>query len=123
MQSEKRGRIELILGPMFSGKSTELLRRLRRHELASKKVVLVKHMADDRYSPDSKGVLTHDLIGKTASLVTSDLTRDLLPQFGDADVIGIDEGQFFTDVPEVAEALSARGKLVIVAGLSGTFER
>ena len=54
------GRIEIIMGPMFSGKSTELLRRLKRHEIAKKNVILVKHYSDNRYKDSDSSVVTHD---------------------------------------------------------------
>ena len=53
-----RGRIELIMGPMFAGKSTELMRRVRRHKISGKKCLLIKYIADDRYSNDC--IATHD---------------------------------------------------------------
>ena len=55
-----RGRIEVVMGPMFSGKSTELLRRLERHRIAHKNVILIKHKSDMRYEGSESCVVTHD---------------------------------------------------------------
>lgn len=88
-----RGTIEIILGPMFSGKSTELLRRLRRQEIAEKKVLLVKHKLDERYEGSNQNVVTHDLNSAKATLISANLSQDLLLSglYKQADVVGIDE--------------------------------
>uniref|UniRef100_A0A8C4WUT2 Thymidine kinase n=1 Tax=Eptatretus burgeri TaxID=7764 RepID=A0A8C4WUT2_EPTBU len=99
-----RGQIQVIFGPMFSGKSTELLRRVRRYQLARHDCLLIKYSHDVRYGGD--GICTHD--------------RERASQ---AAVIGIDEGQFFPDVTAFCEELANAGKTVIVAALDGTFER
>jgi thymidine kinase len=114
------GHIELILGPMFSGKTTELLRRLRRYEIARHKCLLIKHKSDDRYSESD--VQTHDKIVRKAISCTllSELEFD---DFKNVSVIGIDEGQFFEDLPEFCDRMSSAGKIVVVSALSGTFKR
>ena len=72
-----RGRIEVIMGPMFSGKSTELLRRLERHRIAHKNVVLIKHKSDLRYEGSESCVVTHDQKRKEAKLIVSELNETL----------------------------------------------
>ena len=87
------GRIEIIIGPMFSGKTSELLRRLKRHQLANKKVVLVKYAKDQRYDGSDTQVITHDQNGMKATISTLSLTHSIQnsDEFEDADVVGIDE--------------------------------
>ncbi|OHS96612.1 thymidine kinase family protein [Tritrichomonas foetus] len=119
MITNPSGRIELIIGPMFAGKTTEMLRRVDRAELAHKKCVIMKYSKDNRYSLDS--VATHDL--ETRPAISC---RELMVYFTECmnyDVIGVDEAQFFSDVVEFSERLANNGKVVIVAGLDGTFQR
>ena len=120
-----RGEIQLILGPMFSGKTTELLRRMRRYAAAGKRCVVLKHALDDRYTAgDSSVASTHDR--QTCSAVpVADLIGDAYDHCRDADVVGIDEGQFFPDVVEFCERLANddAGKIVVVASLDGTYRR
>lgn len=84
----QRGHIELIMGCMFAGKSTELLRRLNKHEIAGKRVMKVKFMADNRYSKSS--ISTHE--GKTNEAVAICKLSELGDSWMEFDVIGIDEG-------------------------------
>lgn len=112
------GRIELIFGPMFAGKTTELIRRIQRAEKANLKCILIKYSNDDRYSKDC--ISTHDMAMLKAT-PTNKLTtlESLCTKF---DVIGIDEGQFFPDIIEFCESLVSLGKTLIIAGLDGTFQ-
>ena len=87
---ETRGRIEIIAGPMFAGKTTELLRRLSRMRFAQKSIILIKHSSDTRYKVDQ--VMTHSQHGFTADYVVSNLTC-VTEAAKQADVIGIDEAQ------------------------------
>merc|ERR1711997_706782 len=96
-RGRKKGHIELILGPMFSGKSTELMRRLKRYQVAQYKVMIVKYAKDVRYDED--GIATHCGMKIPATVSTTRLeliTNNILTE--DYDVVGIDEGQFFPDV-------------------------
>jgi len=113
------GEIQLILGPMFAGKSTELIRRVRRYQVARRKVVVVKPQIDDRYG--SSGVVTHDRL--TFPGLAPGSLSEVQDQLMGCDVIGIDEGQFFSDIVEACEALAKAGKTVIVAALDGTYQR
>lgn len=122
--TQRVGSLEVIFGPMFSGKSTELQRRLRRHTMASRRVLVVKYAGDNRYD-DAVGTttaaVTHDLATMPA-LPTKDL-RNIDNVAHNYDVIGIDEGQFFDDVAAFCEKWARAGKTVIVAALDATFQR
>src|SRR3954447_16414451 len=106
------GWIEVITGSMFSGKSEELIRRLRRAQIAKRKVQIFKPRIDNRYSEDH--IISHsDMRIASANLSSS---RDLLDQvLADTEVVGIDEGQFFdAELPAVCNTLADQGKRVIV---------
>lgn len=125
------GQIHLILGPMFSGKTSEMIRRIRRHTIAKKKCVVIKYSKDTRYNQKEEKeekVYTHDLVSYKAVSCEKlcQISKDLLGNGngnGDVDVIGIDEGQFFSDLVSFCEYHANKGKLVIVAGLDGTYQR
>ena len=112
------GKIELILGPMFSGKSTRLIELIRKSVYKAKKSIMIKFFADKRYSEKSE-VVTHDLI-KYDSIDCKNL-KDSFELLKNYDVIGIDEGQFFPDIVEVCQDLALLKKTVIVAALNGDF--
>jgi len=109
------GHIEVICGSMFSGKSEELIRRLRRAQIARRRVQVFKPHIDDRYATDA--VASHSEHRITAMCV--DDPEEILRQLDDrTEVIGIDEAQFFSsDIVDVCERLANLGKRVIVAGL------
>ena len=109
------GWIEVIAGSMFSGKSEELIRRLRRAQIARQKVQIFKPKIDDRFSEDH--IISHSEM-RIASVNLSS-SRELLAQvLPDTEVVGVDEGQFFDgELPAVCSALADQGKRVIVAGL------
>lgn len=112
------GRIEVIAGCMFSGKSEELIRRLRRAQIAKLNVAIFKPTLDDRYSATE--IVSHSA-AKIASTAVSH-SQDILAQSERADVVGIDEAQFFDmGIVEVCEKLANDGKRVIVAGLDLDF--
>jgi len=115
----KMGQIQLILGPMFSGKSTELIRRLKRYEIARYYCLIVKYAKDVRY--DHESIATHDQ--QTLKAISTDKLKDLKVNLEDYDVIGIDEGQFFPDIVEFSEEMANKGKTVVIAALDGTFQR
>ena len=107
------------MGPMFSGKSTELIRRLKRYQIANYNCLIVKYAKDVRY--DENSIATHDK--QTLKAVSADKLRELKVNFDEYDVIGIDEGQFFPDLVEFCESMANTGKAVMVAALDGTFQR
>ena len=108
------GSIEVICGCMFSGKTEELIRRLRRATIAKQKVEIFKPAIDKRYDDDD--VVSHN---KTAIRSTPvQFASDILLLTGESDVIGIDEAQFFDEqIVDVCRKLANSGKRVIVAGL------
>ncbi|MEO6731255.1 MAG: thymidine kinase [Ferruginibacter sp.] len=114
ISGERRGWIEVICGSMFSGKTEELIRRLKRVKIANLKVEIFKPAIDVRY--DEMKIVSHDTNFIQSTAVDSSQTILLLAQ--DADVVGIDEAQFFdAEIPNVCEQLAICGKRVIVAGL------
>ncbi|OFW05137.1 MAG: thymidine kinase [Acidobacteria bacterium RIFCSPLOWO2_02_FULL_68_18] len=110
-----QGWIEVIVGSMFSGKSEELIRRLRRAQIARQKVQIFKPALDTRYAADH--IVSHSEMRIPSRAVMS--ARGLLEQVeADTEVVGIDEGQFFdAELPMVCNTLADQGKRVIVAGL------
>lgn len=116
--SQARGQIQVILGPMFSGKSTELMRRVQRFQIAQYKCLVIKYAKDTRYSSQFS---THDR--NTMEALPAGLLWDVAQEAMGVAVIGIDEGQFFPDIVEFSEAMANAGKTVIVAALDGTFQR
>jgi len=114
MWGEKRGWIEVICGSMFSGKTEELIRRLKRAKIANLKVEIFKPAIDVRY--DETKVVSHDSNAILSTPIDNSQTILLMAQ--DVDVVGIDEAQFFDDeIMNVCEKLALRGVRVIVAGL------
>jgi len=108
------GWIEVIAGSMFSGKTEELIRRIRRAQIAKLKVAVFKPRIDTRYSTDR--IVSHSDISIPSIVV--DNAQQILELAKDAQVVGIDEAQFFDmDLVDVCEKLANDGKRVIVAGL------
>lgn len=114
-----RGRLEVICGSMFSGKSEELIRRVRRAEIARQTVQVFKPSIDNRYGEAS--VNSHD--GRAADAIAVQCARDILTQLKpETTVVAIDEGQFFDDeLVLVCDELADRGIRVMVAGLDLDF--
>jgi len=111
----QHGWIEVVTGSMFSGKSEELIRRLRRAQIAKQRVQIFKPLIDNRYSDDH--IVSHsEMRIPSENVKTSD---ELLARVhDDTEVVGIDEGQFFdANLPAACNTLADRGKRVIVAGL------
>jgi thymidine kinase len=112
--SHKKGWIEVICGSMFSGKTEELIRRLNRARIANLKVEIYKPAIDKRYHDTE--VVSHNSNAVASTPVPSSLNILLMSQY--ADVVGIDEAQFFdAEIVYVCETLAQRGVRVIVAGL------
>jgi thymidine kinase len=111
----EHGWIEVVTVSMFSGKSEELIRRLRRAQIARQKVQIFKPLIDNRFSDDH--IVSHsDMKIRSENVRTSD---ELLERVhDDTEVVGIDEGQFFdANLPAACNTLADRGKRIIVAGL------
>jgi thymidine kinase len=108
------GWIEVIVGSMYSGKTEELIRRLRRAQIARQRVEIFKPAIDDRYAQDQ--IVSHSELRIPSRSVRT--AKEVLKYAHEAQVIGIDEGQFLgRDLVAVCEQLARRGKRVIVAGL------
>ena len=111
---KKSGCIEVVCGSMFSGKTEELIRRLRRAQFANQKIALFKPTVDNRYSDVE--VVSHDFHKLTSTPIKD--PADMLKVGPEVKVVGVDEAQFFDDsLVEVCQALANRGVRVIVAGL------
>ncbi|MFN3918284.1 MAG: thymidine kinase [Flavobacteriales bacterium] len=115
---DKKGWIELICGSMFSGKTEELIRRLRRAEIARQKVEIFKPAVDIRYHNEE--VVSHNATSIKSTPVPS--SANILLLANNVEVVGIDEAQFFDEgLPEVCNKLANSGIRVIVAGLDMDF--
>ena len=115
----RRGRVEVVCGSMFSGKTEELIRRLRRAQFAKQRVEIFKPAIDVRYSEEE--VVSHEGNSILSTPVDSSASILLLGQ--ESDVVGIDEAQFFDEhIVEVCNELAAKGIRVIVAGLDLDFK-
>lgn len=113
------GWIEVICGSMFSGKTEELIRRLKRAQIANQRIEIFKPEIDKRYHDSD--VVSHDKNSIRSTPVTA--SQNILLLAEDAQVIGIDEAQFFdAELPNVAESLASKGVRVIVAGLDMDFQ-
>lgn len=118
-RDSEKGWIEVIVGSMFSGKTEELLRRLRRAKIARQNVEIFKPMVDVRYSDEE--VVSHDANAIRSTPVES--SGNILLLSGNVNVVGIDEAQFFDDgLVEVCHQLANQGIRVIVAGLDMDFK-
>ena len=114
----KKGSIEVITGSMFSGKTEELIRRLRRAQFAGQKVEIFKPSLDKRYSETR--VVSHD--DKSIISTPVDNASAILLLAGDVDVVGIDEAQFFDEsIIEVCNELADNGVRIVIAGLDMDF--
>ena len=114
----RRGRIEVICGSMFSGKTEELIRRLKRAEFARQSVEIFKPSIDTRYA--EQDVVSHE--GNSIPSTPVDSSASILLLGSDTDVVGIDEAQFFDDgLVNVCNELADRGVRVIIAGLDMDF--
>lgn len=119
ISNTKRGWIEVIVGSMFSGKTEELIRRLKRATLANQKVKIFKNALDTRYSKNE--VVSHDENSINSISVSS--AKEILAHVTGTDVVGIDEGQFFgKEIVEVCNFLANTGIRVIVAGLDMDYQ-
>ena len=113
-QADGIGWIEVICGSMFSGKTEEILRRVKRAKIAKQKIKIFKPKKDVRY--DKKKVISHDQNSKKSNPVSN--PRKIIKLSEKFEVIGIDEAQFFDDsIVEVCNELANQGKRVIVSGL------
>ena len=117
-KGQRSGWIEVICGSMFSGKTEELIRRLKRAKFANQRVEIFKPANDKRY--DKENVVSHDENYLVSNPIES--SREILKISSDVKVVGIDEAQFFDlELPNICEKLAIRGIRVIAAGLDMDF--
>ena len=118
-EAHRPGRIEVVCGSMFSGKTEELIRRMKRAKFARQKVEIFKPSIDTRYSDED--IVSHDRTSIRSTPIDS--SGSLLLLASDIDVVGIDEAQFFDDgLVSVCNQLANRGVRVIIAGLDMDFQ-
>jgi thymidine kinase len=115
------GSIELILGCMFSGKTTYLLHKLNKYQIAKKRVLLIKYNKDNRYSENQ--VQTHDTFSINVNTLSTDSLIGIKLSLDSFDIIGIDEGQFFKGIDSFSEIHALTGKLIIISALDGDSDR
>ena len=116
--AKKAGSIEVICGSMFSGKTEELIRRMKRAQFAKQKVEIYKPCVDVRYSEDK--VVSHDFHSIPSTPIDS--PAKMLELSSDVEVVGVDEAQFFdSSIVEVVQSLANKGIRVIIAGLDTDF--
>jgi thymidine kinase len=122
MQTQPPGVLEVITGPMFSGKSEELIRRLKRARIARQRVACYKPDIDLRYHRTAIASHSSQTHEATTVATVEHLRAALYPQLSDVEVVGIDEVQFFdAGIIPLAVELIAMGKRVLMAGLDTTF--
>ena len=118
LKPQRTGWIEVICGCMFSGKTEELIRRLKRAKIANQKVEIFKPKIDNRY--DEIKIVSHDTNSIHSTPVSS--SAEILALSKDMEVVGIDEAQFFDDeLPMICDQIAANGIRVIIAGLDMDF--
>ncbi|KAG5505771.1 hypothetical protein JKF63_05107 [Porcisia hertigi] len=114
------GRVELIIGPMFAGKTTELMRRVKREIHARRSCFVIKYSKDTRY--DEHNVASHDQLTLRAQAAVSQL-KEVHDKWQRFDVVAIDEGQFFPDLVNFCNTAADAGKIVMVSALDGDYLR
>ena len=119
MDNKKYGSIELILGCMFSGKTTELIRRYKRYLIGGKSCFMIKYINDTRYNAEK--VTTHDQVEVDALICEYLEEADAL--INNYDVICIDELQFYKDGDIFVDKWANAGKIIVACALNGTFNR
>lgn len=118
-EGKRTGSIEVICGSMFSGKTEELIRRLKRTKIAGQRVLIFKHNVDIRYAEDE--VISHD--ANTIASIRVENSSDIFQYVDNVNVVAIDEAQFFDEgLVDVCNAFANKGIRVIIAGLDMDFK-
>ena len=117
----QKGKIILIISCMFSSKTTTLISYIRRYTIAKKTILTINFARDTRY--DNSSIVSHDNIKYKADYMCNNLSEIPEEHIEKVDVIVIDEGAFFNDLVSFADNWANKGKIVIVAGLDGTYQR
>lgn len=119
-KEEMTGRIEMIIGPMFSSKSSSLISRIERLLIGKKTVLALKWKGDTRYTEEEK-IMTHSKL--SCPCICCDVLENIFEEAMKYEYVCIDEGAFFKDIVVFCEKLANSGKVVIVATLIGTYQR
>lgn len=124
--NQKIGNIQLILGCMFSGKTSELIRRIKRYNSIQKKILFINYIGDTRYINENNNIFnniyTHDKVGCEG--IYLDKLYSIVDKVDQYDVFIINEGQFFEDIYSISIELCEKyGKDVLICGLDGDFKR
>ena len=118
------GHLTVIIGSMFSGKSSEIIRRINRYKVLKKSIVAINHTLDDRYDGDNAKIITHDKVNTSCLKLSELLPFSNTEDYKNAEVIVIEEGQFFNDLFDfVVKSVDQENKKLIVAGLDGDYLR
>lgn len=118
----RSGKLEMIIGCMFSGKSSELINRIRQHQILGRNMIVINHACDTRYALDA--IASHDQVMMKALHMRALKEVWELESYANVDVIFIEEGQFFEDLYDfVRETVDVHGKHVILCGLDGDYNR
>ena len=126
ISNNKSGRIDIIIGSMFSGKSTELIRRINRYKVLGKKILVINHRLDKRYSESSISTHSNMMLECLSLEKLGDINTNekFLKEYNSCEVLVIEEAQFFEDLYDVVvKAADIDNKIVIVAGLDGDSNR
>jgi len=128
MATPREGRLDLIIGCMFSSKSTEVIHRIRKHRVIGSRLLIINHASDTRYVAGETScdhfVVSHDREREAAIALESLSGMFDHPDYAAADVIFIEEAQFFSDLYEaVFRAVEVDAKHLVVAGLDGDYKR
>jgi len=119
------GQINLIIGCMFSGKSTEIIKLMKRYTVLNKKILAINHMLDKRYTKEEEScIVTHDKLSYNCIFTEKLLTLKDNIRYKEAEILVVEEAQFFGDLFNfVVGAADNDGKIVIVAGLDGDYKK
>lgn len=115
-----RGKLEIVFGPMFSGKTTELIRRIDRHRVIGNRVLVLNSSLDSRCGDEVKSHNAECVEAKKVRSLLDEITED---DIRNIDVVAIDESQFFTDLVPFVEWIVQKGLDVLVMGLNGDFQQ
>jgi thymidine kinase len=123
-EREKTGYLEIILGPMWSGKTSALLKIYRQYSFCKSRVCVINYKADDRYSETMLSTHDKEMIPCVMGFSMEEIMKTHRSEIENSDVILINEGQFFSDiVPFTINMVEEEGKKVYICGLDGDFQR
>jgi len=119
------GRIEMIIGCMYSGKTTEIMRQIKRYKTLNKNIIVITHESDNRYC-DSGNISTHNcenMVAIPLSKLKNIYNNEYKDEFNKAEVVFVEEGQFFPDLYEFSiDCANLYDKNIIISGLDGDFQ-